>query len=171
MAGSSQRGRAHEMGVEADAALMQLNCLAPMALTKVSLSTLSTLSAGVYPSSLSNASPPCRAQAVLPSMLARRAGHVVLISSMVCANLTQACVNLTQACVNLTQVCVDLTQAARIPSPGQATYAAAKAAVSAYHHTLHVRCPPTRPHIQREREVTDDYHSMEFPPSSGLFHR
>ena len=35
MAGSSQRGRAHEMGAEADDALMQLNALAPMALTKV----------------------------------------------------------------------------------------------------------------------------------------
>lgn len=53
-------------------------------------------------------------QALLPSMLTRRSGHVVLISSM----------------------------AARIPSPGQATYAAAKAAVSAYHHTAHVHPPP-----------------------------
>jgi short-subunit dehydrogenase len=47
---------------------------------------------------------------VLPRFLSREAGQIVLISSM----------------------------AAKIYSPGQATYAAAKAAASSFHHTLHV---------------------------------
>eukprot|EP00976_Prorocentrum_cordatum_P092464 1188953-Prorocentrum_minimum.AAC.5 len=85
VAGSSQRGRVEDTAATVDDAIFKLNAYAPIALTK----------------------------AVLPSMLEKGKGQIVLISSM----------------------------AAKIWSPGQATYAAAKAAASSFHHTLHVRAP------------------------------
>eukprot|EP00242_Pyramimonas_sp_CCMP2087_P001827 CAMPEP_0198230400 /NCGR_PEP_ID=MMETSP1445-20131203/114645_1 /TAXON_ID=36898 /ORGANISM="Pyramimonas sp., Strain CCMP2087" /LENGTH=347 /DNA_ID=CAMNT_0043910937 /DNA_START=54 /DNA_END=1094 /DNA_ORIENTATION=+ len=59
--------------------------------------------------SLNTHAPIALTKAVLPRFLSRGAGQIVLISSM----------------------------AAKIFSPGQATYAAAKAAASSFHHTLH----------------------------------